>query len=259
MFTPTLGEINTAIRTNNRKKAAAMLQTLIQEKPSADAWYLAAKLTNDRHKKIQFLRTAIVLKPNHYKSLEYLRDLGEDTGSLSHVLLTNVIYTFQEQVNNSPLLRNLSSGTRMTIGVSLLVIVVFIVGFFISTLLSLRGPSVSLEGPTEPSMQYIMQDDVLNHFNNGNLDIMFMNQARDNNVGKDIIQLDIRDVGNRSREVTIFIYDSVTSILADQGALDMYEQSANIIAHANIVVMYPFDISEISVASISDILDTMKK
>lgn len=84
MFTPTIHEINTAITTKDRKQALSMLQLLIKQKPSAEAWYLAAKLTQDREKKIQYLRTALLFDHTHRLSQKYLRELGEDSGSILH-------------------------------------------------------------------------------------------------------------------------------------------------------------------------------
>lgn len=259
MLTPTVGEINTAIRTNNRSQAANMLQKLIKEKPSADAWFLAAKLTNDRNKKIQYLRTALLLNSKHVKSMDYLRELGEDTGTFHTVIATGIFHTFQEQTNNSPLLRNLSPAARIGVGVSILIIMMITIASIVSGLLSLRGPALSAQGPTEVAMEYVAQATILDHFNTSGLEILFVNQIRDDNIGKNVVHLDIRDIGNRSRRVTVFIYDSVTSILADQGTLALNEKSRNVLAYANIVMMYPLDMSETSASSISNILETIKQ
>ena len=219
MYTPTLGEINTAITSKNRKEAATMLQKLIKDKPSADAWFLAAKLTKERHKKVQYLRTALVLNPKHRKSLEYLGQIGEQTTGVHGVLVTGLMHTWQDQVNKSPLLRNLSPRVRMAVGIGIFLTMVITVGLILSTALSMRGPNVSSQGPTEPAIEYFTAASVVDYFDASSLDIMFINQEQDASIGKNIINLDIRDAGNRSRTVTILVYDSVASILSDQDTL----------------------------------------
>lgn len=128
MYTPTLGEIHTAIRMDNRKQAATLLQVLLEQKPSADAWYLASKLTNDQTKKIRYLRTAIFLDPKHHKSLDYLRELGEGSGGLHHIIAGGVGDLLQEQANSSFLLRNLSPTMQRVVGVMILAVLTIFVG-----------------------------------------------------------------------------------------------------------------------------------
>jgi hypothetical protein len=258
MYTPTLGEIHTAISTNNRKKAASMLQVLIQRKPSADAWYLAAKLTNDRKKKIQYLRTAIFLESKHHKSLNYLRELGEGTGGLHHIVVGGLGQLLQEQANNSPLIRNLSPAMQRVMGVTIIALLAIVVGIVVSGLFSLRGPAISVEGPSTAVVKYVAQVNVLNHFYASDLDIVFEERARNEQIGKDIIRFEIRDFGNRARNIEIFVYDNVTAILADQSVLAGYEQSANVIAKANVVLVYPLDISEVGATRIVEIFETLQ-
>jgi hypothetical protein len=258
MYTPTLGEVHTAISTNNRKQATSMLQVLLQRKPSADAWYLAAKLTHDRKKKVQYLRTALFLNSKHHKSLNYLRELGEGTGGFRHLILGGFSHLLQEQVNNSPLLRNLSPRMQQAVGVTILAMLAILVSFAVSGLLALRGPEISTQGPSTKAIEYFTQATVLNHFYVSDLDILFVDQVRDEQIGKDIIRLEIRDFGNRARSIEIFVYDSVSAILADQSTLVANEQSANVIAKANVVLVYPLDISEIGVTRIVETFETLQ-
>jgi hypothetical protein len=258
MYTPTLGEIHTAISTNNRKQAATLLQVLLERKPSADAWYLASILTNDQIKKLQYLRTAIFLDPKHHKSLDYLRELGEDTGGLHHIIAGGFGDLLQEQANSSFLLRNLSPTMQRVVGVMILVVLTIFVGIVVSSLLSLRGPAISAKGPLTGIVEHVAQVNVLNHFYASDLDIVFSDQERDEGIGKDIIRFEIRDFGNRSRNIEIFVYDNVTAILADQNTLAGYEQSANVIANANVVLVYPLDMSEVGATSIVETFETLQ-
>lgn len=125
-------------------------------------------------------------------------------------------------------------------------------------MLSLRGPAISSQGPKTGAVEHVAQVNVLNHFYASDLDIVFANQARDEGIGKDIIRFEIRDFGNRSRNIEIFVYDNVTAILADQNALAGYEQSANVIASANVILVYPLDMSEVGATNIVEIFETLQ-
>lgn len=258
MYTPTLGEINSAITTNNRKQAASMLQTLLQKKPSADAWYLAAKLTNDRKKKIQYLRTALFLNSKHRKSLNYLYELGEDTGGFQHIVIGGFSNLVNEQLSKSPLLNKLSPRMQRVFGITIFVLLGILVGIFVSSLLSLRGPAILSQGPTTEVIENLTDTKVLNHFYASNLDILFVEQTRNQEIGKDVTNLEIRDIGNRSRIIEIFVYDSVSSILADQHILAIYEQTSNVLAHGNVFLVYPMELSEISANTIIETFETLQ-
>jgi len=258
MYTPTLGEVNTAIRTNNRKQAASMLQTLIQKKPSADAWFLAAKLTHNRSKKIQYLRTATFLNPKHQKSLNYLRELGEDTGNFQHIVVGGFSNFLQDQVNKSPLLQKMSPRMQRVLATTIFVLLGIFLGLVISAMLSLRGPIIGSQGPVTEAVEHVTATSVLNHFYVSDLDILFVEQTRNDQIGKSITQLEIRDAGNRSRTVEILVYDNVTAILADQNVLATYEQSSNVLANGNVIVAYPLDMSEIGSSLLIQTFETLQ-
>jgi hypothetical protein len=258
MFTPTLGEINTAISTNNRKQAITMVQTLIQQKPSADAWFLAAKLTYDRKKKIEYLRTAMFLNPNHQKSKTYLRQLGEGNGGVQHIVAGGVSSYLQDQINQSPLLQKMSPAMRRVLATLIFVLLGIFVGLLVSGLLSLRGPVISSQGPTTEAIEHLTQASVLNHLYLSDLDILFVEQSRNSQIGKDINRIELRDAANRSQFIEVFVYDSVTAILADQAILSTYEQSFNVLANGNVIVTYPLDMSEIGASSIIEAFETLQ-
>jgi len=258
MYTPTLGEVHTAISTNNRKQAASMLQTLIQKKPSADAWFLAAKLTNDRSKKIQYLRTATFLNPKHQKSLTYLRELGEDTGGVQHIVVGGVSNFFQDQVSKSPLLQKVPPTMQRVLATTIFVLLGIFFGIVISGLLSLRGPMIASQGPITVAVEHLTSTSILNHFSVSDLDVLFVEQIRNDLAGKDIMRLEIRDAGNRSRIVEIFVYDNVKAILADQNVLATHEQNSNILANGNVIVAYPLDMSDIGSSLVIKTFETLQ-
>ncbi len=254
MYTPTIGEIRTAVKTNNRKQAMKMLQTLIKRKPTADAWYLASQLTNDRKKKLQYLRAALLLDNQHRKSLDYMRDLGGSVGGDHNILFNSIIHELQDQADKSPFLRHFSPMMQAIIGLGLTIFLVLMMGIMVSKLTSSSGLMVNTDGVDIASTELAVPAQVLNAFSTSSLDILSTEQTRDAVIGKNIITLDIRDTGNRSRQVEIFVYDSVQSILADQNRLSAYESTSNMIAYSNIIAVYPHDLSESSAVTIANVV-----
>lgn len=254
MYTPTLGEIRTAITTNNRKQAMRMLQTHIKQKPTADAWYLASQLTNERKKKLQYLRAALLLDKGHHKSLASMRDLGESVGGDHNILFNSIIHELQEQADKSPFLRHFSPMVQAIIGLGLTIFLVLMMGIMVSKLTSSSGLMVNTDGVDIASTELAIPSQVFNAFSTSSLDILSTDQTRDEAIGKNIITLDIRDKGNRSRQIEIFVYDSVQAILADQNHLSTYESNSNMIAHSNIIAVYPHDLSEPSAVTIANVV-----
>jgi|GEM_PF-2121840 len=254
---PTIGEIDKAITTRNRKQASTMLQTLIKEKPSADAWFLASQLTQDRTTKIRYLHNAILLDSNHRKSLRQLETLGEAVHPKQNMLLRTLVHELRLQADSSPFLRHFSPPVQAIIGLGIMVGLVVILGVLVSTLMPAANPALSSDGPTVRATEFVTTSDIQNTFENSSLDILFSQMQRDTVIGKDILQFDIRDEGNRSRLVEVFVYDSVQAIIDDQSILAIYDEATQVQAHSNIIVVYPLDLSETSTTTITGLVNSL--
>lgn len=252
----TVGEIRTAIRTNNRKKAYEMLQVALKEKPTADTWYLAAKLVTDRDTKIQYLRTALLHDRDHRKSLDLLRELGTDITGEHPILVHSFMHELQLQANKSPLLKHFPPAIQAIIGLAIVGVIVVAMGMLFTRLMPASGPALG-DGPSVNVVEFISTTQVETSFTASSLDILFSQQRRDSAIGKDILQFDIRGAGDQLRTVEVFVYDSVQAILDDQSTLAIYDQAANSIAHANIIAVYPIDISEANAMTIANIVDQL--
>lgn len=256
MFTPTIGEVKTAIRRNQLQEAAQLLEKVIQEKPSAEAWYLASTLTNDRDQKIYYLRTALLMDRKHHKSRSVLRDMGVDLKSSSTtMMLQNLVHLWQEQANSSFLLRYFPPIVQNMVGMAV-VVLIFAMFALLFVQLSPSGPDLSNTGPLVENAEFNSTTHIVDAFTQGTLDILSVNLSRNEQVGKDIVQLDVRDLGNRSLRLEVYIYDSVQGILQEQTMLSAYEQTNTILAHANIIVLYPQDMSSTTAEAINAIVDT---
>jgi len=79
-----LADVQRMIKQGDRKRAALILQRVLKENPSADAWYLAARMTKNQQKTRTYLQNALKLDPGHQRSRQALLDaMGQDGGTFS--------------------------------------------------------------------------------------------------------------------------------------------------------------------------------
>lgn len=65
METPALEEVRRAIKAQDYTRAKDLLRPILKTRPTAEAWYLATQLTDDKEKKVEFARKALQLDPLH--------------------------------------------------------------------------------------------------------------------------------------------------------------------------------------------------
>lgn len=255
MYTPTLGEIERAIRLNKRKEAVEMLASVLREKPSSEAWYLAAKLSNDPKKKVKYLRTALLMDPSHRKSKALMKELGADAGGIQHVFVAEFIQFIEQQGQKSPILRRFPVPLQITSFFAVIIFFIVIVSLLLSNLFGGTGPILSEEGPQILKMQYFTATDLMNHFNASDLEIMYVTESQYDM--KESIRLEIRDNESRLRAIDIIVYDSLHALIADRPSLSIYEQYSKVVAHSNAVLIYPPEISEVFAKRLISVFETV--
>lgn len=242
MFSSTLGDIKSALRQNDRQTAIDLLADTLREKPSADAWYLAATLTHDHAKKVKCLQTALFMDPKHIKSKDLLRELGEKPAGVHRFFASELIYFIHEQSQKSPLLRRLPVPLQVASFFSVIVIFLVLFGVLLSVLIPPAGPTLSAEAPPAQAVDYISTSDVMDHLYSNELEIMYMTETEQG--AKQSIRLDVRDTEGTLRAVEIFVYDSISALIDDRTSLSIYEQYSNVVAHSNAVLTYPHEVPE---------------
>lgn len=78
-----LADVQRMIKQGDRKRAALILQRVLKENPSADAWYLAARMTKNQQKTRTYLQNALKLDPGHQRSRQALLDVMGQDGAAS--------------------------------------------------------------------------------------------------------------------------------------------------------------------------------
>ncbi len=71
-----LADVQRMLKQGDRKRAALILQRVLKENPSADAWYLAARLTKSPEKTQTYLQNALKLDPNHTRTQNALAKIA---------------------------------------------------------------------------------------------------------------------------------------------------------------------------------------
>lgn len=72
-----LKAVKTAIRQGDKRRARKLLVTILKQNPTADAWYIAARLASDRKQAAGFLRRALRQAPDHVPSKKLLTRLSQ--------------------------------------------------------------------------------------------------------------------------------------------------------------------------------------
>lgn len=98
MTTPALEAIDAAIRNGEITRARMLLREELRERPSADAWYLAARVASTPEQAIEFCRRAIDYDPFHEKASRLLAQV-QNLKHLSHP--ANVSATPQPQLEKA--------------------------------------------------------------------------------------------------------------------------------------------------------------
>lgn len=157
----TLQEVKLALKSGDRQSAAALLRRVLETDPSADAWYLAARLSADREQMLKCLHRALELDPNHDQSLKAIHRFEKLTPS-PNADLAAVEQPQASQLETTPSevvlddkqsLSERANGpvSPLTIGLGLAAVLVLLLLAFIVGYLAGRN-SVPVEIPTAPAL-----------------------------------------------------------------------------------------------------------
>lgn len=237
-----LFDVYSALDAGDNAGAVRLLAEVIQAEPSAQAWYLAARLTHDRDKAVRHLKRALLLDPKHADSLTLLRELdGERSITLTDVK-EEVVETLEYEHRRLPVVRNL--GKRQIL-VGALAAAVVLMGALVLLAQALRQPGPSLvpeQAPQAAAVTIVPLATVWQHFQNSGLPIQAMGRGATDG-GRHTIELTIRDTAGQLVPVSVLVYDSIPALIADRGTLDTYEAAGHVLGAANTRLAYPVTLS----------------
>lgn len=231
-------DVYNAMETGDNVSAMRLLAEVIQQEPSAQAWYIAARLTNDRDKALRHLKRALLLDPHHTESLALLSRMNEDTTLTLQDIKEEVVQTLEYEHKRLPVVRNLSKSQAL-VGALALAVVVIAALVLVASVLRPDGPSlVPDQAPQAAQVRIVPVSTVWQHFQNSELPIHSMGRGADAGA-RHSIDITIRDTSGQLVPVTVFIYDNIPAIINDGAALDAYEAQGTLVGAANARLYYP--------------------
>lgn len=149
-----LVEVKLAIKNNDRKQAMRLLGPILREHPSAEAWYLASRLTQDRAKALEYCKRALVYDSQYKQARLYLIELGgrpHQTENRVEPAVDKFIGFFQDFGRDSSLLGGLHPNVRGSLVAGVLVIIVAVALVVVMQVLGLSHSSPAV--PTAVAVQ----------------------------------------------------------------------------------------------------------
>lgn len=137
-------EVEEALRDGDTALARQLLQELVQEHPSADAWFLAARITRNQEIRVKYLKRALALDPAHQKSRELLQELGGEYQGFFSSLLEEILPA------GISVPANISANRWLRLGLFAMVSAVLIIGLGLAVL-RLIGPGSQRTLPPPPT------------------------------------------------------------------------------------------------------------
>jgi hypothetical protein len=237
----TLIEVQDALEDGDKRSAIRILKVLLQEKPSAEAWYMAAQITRDEDKAITYLNRALVANPTHRNSLEMLNRLGVSQKHFSTMLREETFGFLSAQSQRSPLLRWMRPEFRfLAVGMLLAVVVYAFIFVFSAVRTATQGPVIAEVAPVAQSVDYVVVNDILARFGSSDLEYVVLDVLDNTRVAQSrSIRLTVKDASNVWHNVTVQVYNSITALINDRHNLNEQSEFANVVSDANAVMVYP--------------------
>jgi hypothetical protein len=255
-----LTEVQTALKQGDKAKAAQLLKTILQERPSADAWVMAARMTSNPETAKMHLQRALAFDSKHVKARDMLRDLGGKPLSTSAALTGGLLPAIHSELEkfgeNKPVLRNFSPNQRMITALSLYTVVIAVMLVALSSLLSTPPVPPAPDITVFPTFQ---GDTLVNQWTSEGLTIdKVENVIQEPNVrSKETLNILIKDETGK-HTVTVFLYADVAGIVNDGARLSPLtadgKNKMDIIQTA--VILYPADLSEATVSLLANAFNT---
>lgn len=263
----TLADVKHALKQRDQKTAAKHLQEVLRTKPSAEAWYIAAKMTSDKDKAVKHLKRALVMDPNHGPTLSYMAELGvkpNQSGGNPIAYITNEVQDeLRATAGRLPVLRDMDE--RMGVLVLGSVLGILFLAFFVmlvSVLSGFGGNQLPPPPPTQPRVLLQTGNALDAHFTNSGLPIASINQEANpaDSSATTRITINLSDgqpVADGATPETaytayIYFYNTIRGLINDEDLLATYDATHTRVFDSNALLLTPNDLP----ANIADQLRT---
>ncbi|MBZ0281775.1 MAG: tetratricopeptide repeat protein [Anaerolineae bacterium] len=239
-----LSEVQSALKQGDRQKAAQILKTLLKERPSADAWVMAARMTNNPDTARQHLQRALALEPKHVKARDMLRDLGGQQKSVSGNLMEEVVIGLEDFGKDTRILSKFAPKQRMMIAIGLFgMIFLAMIVLVVNLLRPVETPPPPVMGTPVPSFT-VAGDALISHLTASGLSLESIQKVEPeaNLPISEQIALTVLDAAG-SRNATIYLYADLDGLFNDRERLaDLTKNGSNVIIYQTAALVYPADL-----------------
>lgn len=260
---PTLSDVRAALKRGDRQGAIQTLKVVLREKPSADAWYLAATLTNDKSTAINYLQRALKYNAGHDKARDMLRQLGGEQKSATW--FSNIFAEMQDFGKNNRVLGRLPPQMR-AVALSLMILAASTVScIMLINLLTPRTPPGRLTPaevtpetlPTGRPMMQVSSSMLIRHFNASGLKIAAITPAAAPAsawVSEEYV-MTVEDAAG-PKEVTLYIYKTLSDLVQDRERLAAQSQGQHAAVNYNVAMIYPTNLESTVAALLESTFNT---
>ncbi|MFZ0548003.1 MAG: hypothetical protein WAM60_21335 [Candidatus Promineifilaceae bacterium] len=252
-----LTEVRTALKAGDKQKAAQILKVVLKEKPSADAWVLAAKLSSNPDTAKQHLQRALSFDSKNATARDMLRDLGGEQKSYHANLMEEVKIGMEEFGQNSRLLSRLNPNQRVILVTGVFVLVFITSGILLANLA--RPAEVEQrELPPIPTVAVIATDSLLTSFSGSGLNIADIHQVDplpDTSISEQV-EMTVQDAAG-SYPATVFMYTDIDGLVKDRLRLASLGASNRIVVNQTAVLVYPLEVDPVTADSLESVFNSV--
>lgn len=237
----TLTEVRAAIKQGERKRGITLLKTILQENPTADAWCLAARLTEHKQTALRYVRQALILDPQHNEALTMLHDLGGTRRSFYGMLADETLASVYEQCSRSPLLSRLPPGAQLAVFSLLMLAMLGGLGLAIGLFVSSRQPALPKDPPETQPVVLVSAGQMADRLRASSLALVDLEIVSGAEAGEaaQVIRFSLEDAAANQYPVEIQVYDSIGALIAAWNALPASERPGRVVSQTNAVLTYP--------------------
>jgi hypothetical protein len=237
----TIADVRTAVTQGERKRAMEMLKLILAENPSAEAWYVAARLSKDKSNALKYLRRALLIDSHHTKSLELMEKLGGKPKGFWGSIGEEIADAIHGQAKKSPLLKHLNPRHQLiAVGLMTVVIIIGFIFAFSSFFKPAEGLYVPEVAPDAAPTLRLNSNQVVDNFVANGYDLNGLRKSnRAGTAAGQTIIFNLADSYGNWHVITVRVYHDLSALISDQENLNAQEESSNVVPVSNAILIYP--------------------
>lgn len=255
---PSLYDVQNAIEDGNRDEAVAMLSRILSEKPSADAWYLAAKVAKDKDEAIRHLNRALLYDPEHPRARGALERLGgkvSATGGLGADLAQSVA----QSTRGIPILRDLPPFAQLVV-IALALFGVIVGGALaINALIEANTLELADEAPRgNQTVETFTFGDIISGLTRSGLQVADLGVSYDlEPISAQVLQMQLRRTDGSPVPAYVLIYDHRLHAAQDSANRAQFSDQYGFYRNDNLYLLLPVNWNDANQQQVVRVFNTL--